>query len=190
MFCILKSIGFEIDLDRCVNYMKQHLNDGSQLFQWPGEEYMLYSHYSEFDGFNLFKKYMEELRAVSGPDPMETDVKSILQKKVGWGKELKDYAIDKFTSDGMSYSKVIGYASAKEWSDLLLNAESEDIHYFRLLATGRSNLEEKEAEILREILQNVQNKLDQNPPDSKIVTMQLRWLVENIEEKMGQSENK
>lgn len=43
----------------------------------------------------------------------------------------------------------------------------------------------KEAEILQEIQQNVQNKLDQDPPDSKIVAMQLRWLVGNIKKKLG-----
>ena len=167
--------------------MKQHLNDGSQLFLWPGEEKALYSYYSELDGFDLFKKYMDELRAVSGPEPMENDVKSILGKKEGWGKELKDYAIGKFMSDVVPYSKVIAYASSKEWSDLLINAEAEDIHDFRLLVTGRSILGEKEAEILQEIQQNVQNKLDRDPPDSKIVAMQLRWLVGNIKEKLGQS---
>ena len=190
MLCILQSTGFDIKIDEYVSYMKQHLNDGSQLFQWPGEEKALYSYYSELDGFDLFKKYMDELRAVSGPEPMENDVKSILEKKEGWGKELKDYAIGKFMSDVVPYSKVIAYASSKEWSDLLINAEAEDIHDFRLLVTGRSILGEKESEILREIQQNVKNKLDQDPPDSKIVAMQLRWLVGNIEEKLGQSENK
>ena len=187
MLCILQSTGFDIKIDEYVSYMKQHLNDGSQLFLWPGEEKALYSYYSELDGFDLFKKYMDELRAVSGPEPMENDVKSILGKKEGWGKELKDYAIGKFMSDVVPYSKVIAYASSKEWSDLLINAEAEDIHDFRLLVTGRSILGEKEAEILQEIQQNVQNKLDQDPPDSKIVAMQLRWLVGNIKEKLGQS---
>ena len=139
-------------------------------------------------GFDIkIDEYVSYMKQHLNDEPMENDVKSILGKKEGWGKELKDYAIGKFMSDVVPYSKVIAYASSKEWSDLLINAEAEDIHDFRLLVTGRSILGEKEAEILQEIQQNVQNKLDQDPPDSKIVAMQLRWLVGNIKEKLGQS---
>ena len=45
-------------------------------------------------------------------------------------------------------------------------------------------ISEKEAEILQEIQQNVQNKLDQDPPKDKIIVMQLRWLLGNIKDKL------
>ena len=185
MLCILLSAGFDIKIDEYVSYMKQHLNDASQLFERPGEQEAFYSYYSDFDGYDLFQKYMDELRAVSGPDQIKLDVEAILEKKEGWGIELKKYASDRFALNSSLHSHIIDIVSPKEWSDLLFDAVAEDIHYFRFFIIGMRVIGEKEAEILQEIQQNVQNKLDQDPPDSKIVAMQLRWLVGNIKKKLG-----
>lgn len=38
MFCMLKANGFDIDLDRCVAYMKEQLNGSRRLFLRPGGE--------------------------------------------------------------------------------------------------------------------------------------------------------
>ena len=185
MLCILLSAGFDIKIDEYVSYMKQHLNDASQLFERPGEQEAFYSYYSDFDGYDLFQKYMDELRAVSGPDQIKLDVEAILEKKEGWGIELKKYASDRFALNSSLHSHIIDIVSPKEWSDLLFDAVAEDIHYFRFFIIGMRVIGEKEAEILQEIQQNVQNKLDQDPPDSKIVAMRLRWLVGNIKKKLG-----
>lgn len=185
MLCILLSAGFDIKIDEYVSYMKQHLNDASQLFERPGEQEAFYSYYSDFDGYDLFQKYMDELRAVSGPDQIKLDVEAILEKKEGWGIELEKYASDRFALNSSLHSHIIDIVSSKEWSDLLFDAEAEDIHYFRFFIIGMRVIGEEEAEILQEIQQNVQNKLDQDPPDSKIVAMQLRWLVGNIKKKLG-----
>ena len=185
MLCILLSAGFDIKIDEYVSYMKQHLNDASQLFERPGEQEAFYSYYSDFGGYDLFQKYMDELRAVSGPDQIKLDVEAILEKKEGWGIELEKYASDRFALNSSLHSHIIDIVSSKEWSDLLFDAEAEDIHYFRFFIIGMRVIGEKEAEILQEIQQNVQNKLDHDLPDSKIVAMQLRWLVRNIKKKLG-----
>ena len=185
MLCILQSAGFDIKIDEYVSYMKQHLNDASQLFERPGEQEAFYSYYSDFDGYDLFQKYMDELRAVSGYDQIKLDVEAILEKKEGWGIELEKYVRDRLALDSSLHSHIIDIVSPKEWSDLLFDAGAENIHCFRFFITGMRVIGEKEAEILREIQQNVQNKLDKDPPDSKIVAMQLRWLVGNIKEKLG-----
>ena len=185
MLCILLSAGFDIKIDEYVSYMKQHLNDASQLFERPGEQEAFYSYYSDFEGYDLFQKYMDELRAVSGPDQIKLDVEAILEKKEGWGIELEKYASDRFALNSSLHSHIIDIVSSKEWSDLLFDAEAEDIHYFRFFIIGMRVIGEKEAEILQEIQQNVQNKLDHDLPDSKIVAMQLRWLVRNIKKKLG-----
>ena len=185
MLCILLSAGFDIKIDEYVSYMKQHLNDASQLFERPGEQEAFYSYYSDFEGYDLFQKYMDELRAVSGPDQIKLDVEAILEKKEGWGIELEKYASDRFALNSSLHSHIIDIVSSKEWSDLLFDAEAEDIHYFRFFIIGMRVIGEKEAEILQEIQQNVQNKLDHDPPDSKIVAMQLRRLVRNIKKKLG-----
>ena len=111
-------------------------------------------------------------------------IRSILSKGEGWGKELEKYAIEQFKTTGDSYFKVLDYATAQQWINLLLNSKAKDIDGFRGIVLDDNQISEKEAEILREIQQNVQNKLDQDSLQDKIIAMQLRWLVGNIEDKL------
>ena len=189
MFCGLRANGFDIDLDKCVTYMKNCLSNGGQLFEWPGEEVTLYKHYSELDGFDLFKKCIEELKVINGPNQMKLDIEFILSKKEGWGKKLREYVVEKFAYTGMPYSKVISCASSQKWTDMILSGEAIDIDSFRGIVLDRREVGSAEANILWEIRQNVQNKLDHDPPQDKIIAMQFRWLVNNIESKLGPSNN-
>lgn len=184
MFCNLKANGFDIDLDRCVQYMKNQLKDRHQLFLRPEEEDAVYAHYSRIEGFDLFEKCLRELQTVKGPDPKLEMIRSILSKGEGWGKELEKYAIEQFKTTGDSYFKVLDYATAQQWINLLLNSKAKDIDGFRGIVLDDNPISEKEAEILQEIQQNVQNKLDQDPPKDKIIVMQLRWLLGNIKDKL------
>ena len=52
MFCKLKANGFDIDLDRCVQYMKNQLKDRQQIFLKPEAKDAVYAHYSRIEGFD------------------------------------------------------------------------------------------------------------------------------------------
>ncbi len=184
MFCKLKANGFDIDLDRCVQYMKNQLKDRQQIFLKPEAKDAVYAHYSRIEGFDLFEKCLRELQTVKVPDPKIKKIQSILSKGEGWGEELEKYAIEQFKTTGDSYFKVLDYATAQQWINLLLNSKAKDIDGFRGIVLDNNPISEKEAEILQEIQQNVQNKLDQDPPKDKIIVMQLRWLLGNIKDKL------
>lgn len=183
MFCMLKANGFDIDLDRCVAYMKEQLNGSRRLFLRPGGENIAFSHYAMFEGFDLFEKYAQELEAVEGLDPKAEIIQSILHKE-RWGEELEKFVIERLGSNRHTYSEVLCYATAQQWTNLVLSSRAKDINGFRTILLDEKAIGEKEAEILREIQQNVQNKLDQDPPKDKIIVMQLRWLVGNIKDKL------
>lgn len=190
MFCMLKANGFDIDLDRCVTYMKEQLNEGGKLFLRPGEENAIFEYHSQMGGFDLFESCIQDLKTVKGPDSHAEAIQSILCKKDGWGSELEKFATEKFNSNRHTYSEVLCYATAQQWTNLVLGSKAKDIDGFRFILLDEKAIGEKEAEILQEIQQNVQNKLDQDPPNDKIIVMQLRWLILNIEDKLDQFENK
>ena len=163
--------------------MKEQLNGSRRLFLRPGGENIAFSHYAMFEGFDLFEKYAQELEAVEGPDPKAEIIQSILHKE-RWGEELEKFVIERLGSDRHTYSEVLCYATAQQWTNLVLSSRAKDINGFRTILLDEKAIGEKEAEILREIQQNVQNKLDQDPPKDKIIVMQLRWLVGNIKDKL------
>ena len=190
MLCRLKAIGFSIDLRSCVNQMKEGLKQGGRLFLDPGEKIGFEKLTSDHEGAEMYRELMEELIKAEHPEQAETanEIREIVSQP-GWGRVLRDRVIERYNKTGIPMESVIEELSADEWIHAIFDHGSteDDINCFRLIVlSNRSHLLSDSAkEILRSIRVQVRKKLNSGQSFGKIFTLQLKYLIDNIDERIG-----
>lgn len=190
ILCQLEAIGFSIDLQCCVDQMKEGLKQGGKLFLVPGGQAEFIKKLTNHEGRDTFIQLIDELMKEENSEQAGSanEIRKIVCQP-GWGRVLRDRVIERYNKTGIPMESVIEEMSADEWIHAIFDHESteDDINCFRMivLSNHSRSLSDSAKEILRSIQVQVREKLNSGQSFGKIFTLQLKYLIDNIDERIG-----